>query len=66
MYQKKYNRMKKQVLRKLFAFTIILIVFSRCALSLIDISPDRPNGVFDGGSPKVTGIFYKLNETLQL
>lgn len=43
--------MKKQVSKKLFGLTIILILFSGCTPSLIDISPDRSNdGVSDGGS----------------
>ena len=40
--------MKKEDLKKLYVFTIILIVFSGCAPSLIDISPDKNNGVSDG------------------
>jgi len=41
--------MKTQTLKKVFAFTIIVIVFSNCKVALIDISADRPNGVSDGG-----------------
>src|SRR5437762_2444760 len=32
------------------ALIIILILFSGCDLSLTDISPDRSNGVSDGGN----------------
>ncbi len=42
--------MKKEILKKLVAFFITAMLFSNCRTSLTDISPDRNNGVSDGGS----------------
>ncbi len=41
--------MIKQIVKKLIALIIIVMVLSHCSPSLKDISPDRDDGVSDGG-----------------
>ena len=42
--------MKKHILKKLTAFIIIVIVFSSCVTTLLDISPNSKNGVSNAGN----------------
>jgi hypothetical protein len=44
-----YKYMETFTVKTLVALIIILILFSGCDLTLTDISPDRSNGVSDGG-----------------